>query len=199
MKPNPGTRPTWHVSRTLADFGCVTQSQSGVSQHIKPMDICMPMLVKPIPYIYSGSAWNFCSFASVDIKSSSQNVSDLPAGFHISSKMATNNTEALLEGPALQPPPGVIPNFADPGGNHTVGYVVIILGGTLATISVAVRMYSRVIIKKIGIEDGKLAYTNVRLYKWCLTISRSINIGFGKYANSILQKDGKPTVATLFT
>lgn len=62
--------------------------------------------------------------------------------------------EALLEGPSMEPPAGVDPNFDDPGGNHTIGYAIIILGSTLATMAILLRLCSRVILKRIKIEDA---------------------------------------------
>ncbi|KAI0165411.1 hypothetical protein GGR52DRAFT_107168 [Hypoxylon sp. FL1284] len=61
--------------------------------------------------------------------------------------------EALLEGPSMDPPTGVDPNFDDPGGSHAIGYAVIILGSTLATIALILRLCSRVILKRFKIED----------------------------------------------
>ncbi|KAI0465885.1 hypothetical protein F4859DRAFT_499545 [Xylaria cf. heliscus] len=65
----------------------------------------------------------------------------------------TSNLTAILEGPALDPPPGVIPNFSNPGGSHSLGYAVCILTGALATLAVLLRLGSRYAMKKIQIED----------------------------------------------
>ncbi|KAI1390653.1 uncharacterized protein F4822DRAFT_441946 [Hypoxylon trugodes] len=65
---------------------------------------------------------------------------------------ASNLTD-ILEGPAMDPPPGVIPNFLDPGGSHSLGYGIVILAGALATLSVLVRLTSRYFLRKVGIED----------------------------------------------
>ena len=80
---------------------------------------------------------------------------DLAALATLSPEKQAAYMEALLEGPALEPPPGVITDFANPGGHHGVGYGIIILGATLATTAVAVRLYySTVAMKRIKIEDG---------------------------------------------
>ncbi|KAF2877772.1 hypothetical protein BDV95DRAFT_588804 [Massariosphaeria phaeospora] len=63
---------------------------------------------------------------------------------------------ALLEGPALEAPPGVMYDFENPGGNHALGYGIVILGGVLATISVLLRLHSRLLIKRVNIEDALL-------------------------------------------
>lgn len=89
--------------------------------------------------------------------------------------------EALLEGPALEPPLGVVPDFANPGGHHGVGYGIVILGATLATIAVALRLYSRVAMKSINIEDGTF---NQCLYRRVLTFARPINLGSGIYKSN---------------
>lgn len=60
---------------------------------------------------------------------------------------------AILEGPALEPPPGVIPNFDDPGGSHAIGYFTLISCGILTTIAVILRLASRFAIGKINIEE----------------------------------------------
>lgn len=83
--------------------------------------------------------------------------------------------EALLEGPALKPPPGVISDFDNPGGRYGVGYGIVILGASLAMIAVALRLYSRFAIKKINIEDGVLT---LYLSRRVLTFARSIILGF---------------------
>ncbi|KAI5865996.1 hypothetical protein GGS23DRAFT_363716 [Durotheca rogersii] len=62
--------------------------------------------------------------------------------------------EQLLEGPALEPPPGVVPDFANPGGSHALGYGIVILGSIIAIIAVLMRLGSRFILRKIGIDDG---------------------------------------------
>ncbi|ERF68726.1 hypothetical protein EPUS_07144 [Endocarpon pusillum Z07020] len=64
--------------------------------------------------------------------------------------------EALPEGPALKPPPGVIPDFANPGGHHGIGYGVVILCSILAKTAVALRLYARDTIKDLKLEDGLL-------------------------------------------
>ncbi|KAI2473536.1 hypothetical protein F4781DRAFT_379371 [Annulohypoxylon bovei var. microspora] len=62
--------------------------------------------------------------------------------------------ESLLEGPALNPPPGVTPNFENPGGTHALGYGIVILAGVLSCLSVLLRLHSRYRVKSIRLEDG---------------------------------------------
>lgn len=61
----------------------------------------------------------------------------------------------LWEGPALEPPPGIMPDFVNPGGIHGLAYGVVILGGTLAAVSVMLRVISRVVLREAFIEDGE--------------------------------------------
>ncbi len=75
---------------------------------------------------------------------------------------ASNLTD-ILEGPALDPPPGFVSNFSDPGGSHSLGYGVVILTGVLSTLAVLIRLASRYILRKVGIEDIFLVIGLVRL------------------------------------
>jgi hypothetical protein len=69
---------------------------------------------------------------------------------------------ALLEGPALSPPDGVEPNLSSEG-SHSLGYAILILACTLSTISVFVRLGSRLAMKRIGIEDVLMVCALVRM------------------------------------
>lgn len=70
--------------------------------------------------------------------------------------------QMLLDGPALEPPPGVVPDFVNRGGKHDVGYAVVIVGAALATLAVFFRLYSRVAIKSFKVEDALLISALVR-------------------------------------
>ncbi|RYP08063.1 hypothetical protein DL765_008919 [Monosporascus sp. GIB2] len=61
--------------------------------------------------------------------------------------------EAIWEQPALDPPPGVEPNFANPGGNHALGYGIVISSSIISTIAVLARLVSSATAKKFVIED----------------------------------------------
>ncbi|KAH6645102.1 hypothetical protein BKA67DRAFT_128794 [Truncatella angustata] len=60
---------------------------------------------------------------------------------------------SLMEEPALDPPPGVTPNFIDTGGDHAVGYGIIIASSLISTLAVVARLVSSAIAKKFVIED----------------------------------------------
>jgi hypothetical protein len=60
----------------------------------------------------------------------------------------------LLEGPAIRPPDNVTPNFANPQNRRERGWIVTILCSALSTLSVAIRLYSRIVCaKKAGMPE----------------------------------------------
>ncbi|KAI0444954.1 hypothetical protein F4803DRAFT_509652 [Xylaria telfairii] len=61
--------------------------------------------------------------------------------------------EELLDGAALDPPPGMTSDFAHPGGSHSLGYATVITGAVLSTIAVLMRLASRYVIRKFHSED----------------------------------------------
>jgi len=57
-------------------------------------------------------------------------------------------------GPALDPPPGVIPVFDDPPEiRHALGFGVAITGTALAVLSVLIRLTERAMSRKFGWAD----------------------------------------------
>ncbi|KAI0594689.1 hypothetical protein F4775DRAFT_419798 [Biscogniauxia sp. FL1348] len=62
--------------------------------------------------------------------------------------------EQLLEGPALDPPQNTVPDFVNPGGNHALGYGLVLFGSTVTAIAVLIRLGARFLLRKIGIADG---------------------------------------------
>ena len=64
------------------------------------------------------------------------------------------NIEALLNGPGLAPPHGVIPNFIHPSGQQGVIIAANAICVAIATISLLIRMYTKVfLVKRYGWED----------------------------------------------
>lgn len=62
--------------------------------------------------------------------------------------------EQLLEGPGLEPPPGVLPNFIHPQSQSAANLACNITCLIVATICVAIRVYTRfVITRSHGWED----------------------------------------------
>ncbi|KAI1209623.1 uncharacterized protein F4807DRAFT_84421 [Annulohypoxylon truncatum] len=67
-----------------------------------------------------------------------------------------SNLTDILEGPALDPPPGEVSDFANPGGSHSLGYGIVILTGVLASLTVFIRLVTRHSLRNIQIEDAFL-------------------------------------------
>ncbi len=75
--------------------------------------------------------------------------------------------EQLLEGPGLEPPPGVLPNFSDPQSQSVANLACNITCLTVATICVAIRMYTRfVITRSHGWEDCEFRRALEQWYWW---------------------------------
>lgn len=70
--------------------------------------------------------------------------------------MATTAEErqTKLNGPAMAPPSGVIPNFVDPPNIEHVIILVLVLCVVLQTLALLMRIYTKVfIIRKMAVED----------------------------------------------
>ncbi|PVH98374.1 hypothetical protein DM02DRAFT_468466, partial [Periconia macrospinosa] len=88
-----------------------------------------------------------------------------------------------LEGPALQPPPGVIPQFDDPPNKTAMGAGLIIACASVCIIIVAVRIYAKAFCsKKMDVEDY-LALAALGAYGGFLYFSYEIIIMSGLYVN----------------
>lgn len=62
--------------------------------------------------------------------------------------------QAKLNGPAMAPPPGVIPNFVDPPNLLHIFILVLTLCVSLPTIAILLRMYTKLfILRKVVFED----------------------------------------------
>ena len=79
------------------------------------------------------------------------------------SKMSTNSSsatqlqrEVLLNGPALQPPAGILPDFQKPAGLETVLWVTNVLSFTLPSAALLLRIYTKhFLLHSIGYDDCK--------------------------------------------
>ncbi|KAI1203163.1 hypothetical protein F5X97DRAFT_159849 [Nemania serpens] len=60
---------------------------------------------------------------------------------------------SLLDQPALDPPPGVEPDFVHTGGYHNFGYGLIIATSIISAIAVLARLVSSASMRKLLIED----------------------------------------------
>ena len=66
--------------------------------------------------------------------------------------------KAILEGPALQPPPGVQPDFFNPPNQNSLGYALIIMCAVVSTLMTGIRVYAKLTsLKRLGIEDCKFS------------------------------------------
>jgi hypothetical protein len=64
--------------------------------------------------------------------------------------------EAILDSPALEPPPGVESNFKNPSNRNDLVIGMTTFCVFLATTFVLIRAYSRLyVLKRIQVEDGK--------------------------------------------
>ena len=62
--------------------------------------------------------------------------------------------QALLDGPALASPPGLLPNFVNPTNSHKELVLAMSLSNTLPSLAVLMRMYTkRFVMRAVFIED----------------------------------------------
>lgn len=81
-----------------------------------------------------------------------------------STQQTPASLEALLNGPALQPPNGVVPDFTDPRRLTQVMFAVELLFLLCTTIAVLVRLYTKLIINRKGtLEDRESLFTTLSL------------------------------------
>lgn len=72
------------------------------------------------------------------------------------SHLPPSQQEAFLNGPALKPPLGVIPNFENPPNRLATAYAGVTICLFATTVAVFVRFYFKVFaIKRVNIEDCK--------------------------------------------
>ncbi|KAM7213831.1 hypothetical protein V8F06_010763 [Rhypophila decipiens] len=79
--------------------------------------------------------------------------------------------EAILNGPALGPPPGVLPNLTDPPNRNQFASAVTIICLVAATFSVLLRVVLQVfVMKKVRITDALLVvgYANFLAFVYCV-------------------------------
>ena len=66
-----------------------------------------------------------------------------------SSEQAQASLRRLLEGPAMSPPAGVIPNFHDPPNLDSFVALTLTLCLSIVTLAIALRMYTKVFILRV--------------------------------------------------
>lgn len=71
--------------------------------------------------------------------------------------------QTLLDGPAVPPPAGIIPNLVHPPNIDTVCYLTFSLCVSFAGLAVIIRVYTkRVLIRSIAYEDCELPKFRLR-------------------------------------
>ncbi|KAF2638709.1 hypothetical protein P280DRAFT_482043 [Massarina eburnea CBS 473.64] len=68
--------------------------------------------------------------------------------------MSVEELKAIWEGPAQEPPPGVLSDLAHPGGNGGVAIAITSLCATIAGVAFLLRLWSRIVMKQVYIEDA---------------------------------------------
>ncbi|KAI1250031.1 hypothetical protein MGN70_008482 [Eutypa lata] len=69
-------------------------------------------------------------------------------------KLPPSKQESILTGPALEPPPGIVPNFQNPENKDDIVRAILASGLVATSLAVFVRVYSRLIcMKQVQIED----------------------------------------------
>ncbi|KAI1348252.1 hypothetical protein F5Y01DRAFT_328623 [Xylaria sp. FL0043] len=114
--------------------------------------------------------------------------------------MSAAPSEQQLNGPALQPPPGILPNLTNPPNHNALGIAVLSVCLFLATIAALLRAYSRgYVSRKLHIEDalglaafgfyaalawGIFEYTRVAgilVHQWNISLRNLVNAGHASY------------------
>ncbi|KAI1412186.1 hypothetical protein F5Y13DRAFT_200180 [Hypoxylon sp. FL1857] len=86
-------------------------------------------------------------------------MSSLYFGVSNFSSLPPDEQAEILNGPAMQPPPGVVPNFNNPPNGNVMAQTVLGLCLALTTITVCGRLWIRFLLKKIFIGDYLLILT----------------------------------------
>ncbi|KAI1099761.1 hypothetical protein F4804DRAFT_320931 [Jackrogersella minutella] len=97
--------------------------------------------------------------------------------------------DSFMDEPAMDPPPGVVPNFSDTGGSSSIGYGVVIASSIISTIAVLARLVSSAATRKLVIEDFLMvAALGVFAGNQYITYNLSIYPGFWAHQWNIQNK-----------
>lgn len=70
--------------------------------------------------------------------------------------METVSEELMLNGPAMEPPLGMQPNFVNPANLKTEGLILVVLSLVASTLVVSMRMWTKTrLVRKVVLEDCK--------------------------------------------
>ena len=77
--------------------------------------------------------------------------------------------QALLDAPAMVPPPGVVPNFVDPPNLRRLVIIMLTLFMAFSTLFILLRMYTKVfLLRKTAFEDCKpVSISPLICWYWC--------------------------------
>ncbi|KAI1639272.1 hypothetical protein F4809DRAFT_657787 [Biscogniauxia mediterranea] len=68
--------------------------------------------------------------------------------------LSPEKQQAILDGPGMAPPEGVVPNLADPENSNGLAIAVSVVSISLVTFAILCRAYSRLFfVKKVRLED----------------------------------------------
>ncbi|KJZ73121.1 hypothetical protein HIM_07505 [Hirsutella minnesotensis 3608] len=112
--------------------------------------------------------------------------------------------QAILNGPALAPPPGVVPNFVDPPNRTGLGIAVTIVCVVMVVTAACLRLYARAfVIKKLHVEDavglaafgcflggtwsflGFLKTTGLLVHQWDVQVKTLMHMAYFAYVYPI--------------
>ena len=81
----------------------------------------------------------------------------------IASRMATTQQmQVLLDGPAMVPPSGIEPNFANPENETRYFVLTVVLTIAVSTFAFLMRVYTKTcLIRKVGWEDCMLRFSHI--------------------------------------
>ena len=93
--------------------------------------------------------------------------------------LSRRQQQALLDGPAMEPPPGIIPNFTNPPNHVALGLGILFAVSTVAGFLIFCQLYSRIVlIHKVGVADCKCNQASMKSRE--LMVERYRSCGFGK-------------------
>ena len=89
----------------------------------------------------------------------------------MSPEQAQAALRTLLEGPAMSPPAGVVPNFDDPANLDIYVTLTITLGVAFSSVAVILRMYTKVfILRVLAWEDCGFYFLSYDVAAFCLLL-----------------------------
>ncbi|KAI0842992.1 hypothetical protein F5Y06DRAFT_78483 [Hypoxylon sp. FL0890] len=91
------------------------------------------------------------------------------------SSLPLDEQEAFLDGPALTPPPNVVPNLDNPPNNNALALVMVTIHLAIVTIAMVLRAYAKIFVaRRVFLEDivSFIGYPVIVLsFCWCYRLS----------------------------